>query len=286
MKIIDPHLHLFDLTMGDYHWLKADNPPQWPDKEKINKSFHEADLQLNANSSLAGFVHIEAGYNNDQPWREILWLEQACQQTFRSVAAIDITLNSKEFQKQLTKLLTYKSVVGCRYILDDEAVALLSNTQVQENLALLAQHQLSFDAQLSLANKNNAQALVRILTLIPKLKIIINHAGWPPSNNKTKDSKQWLTNIELLAEFPQCAIKCSGWEMVDRTYQHAWLIDIINHCLCFFGEDRVMLASNFPLCLFHGNYATLWHFYCEELSISSRQLELISYNNAFHWYKF
>jgi len=278
MKIIDPHLHLFDLTKGDYHWLKADNPPLWPDKEKINQNFIEDNLQLKTNLSLAGFVHIEAGFNNEQPWREIQWLEQTCQKPFRSVAAIDITLTSKKFQKQLSKLLAFKSVVGCRYILDEQAVALLSNTQVQENLTLLAQHQLSFDAQLSLANDNNVQALIQ--------RIIINHAGWPPVDKKMSSFRLWLANIKRLAQYPQCAIKCSGWEMGNRTYQHTWLIDIIKHCLSCFGENRVMLASNFPLCLFYGDYADLWRLYCEDIGISIQHLELIGYNNAFHWYKF
>ena len=26
MKIIDPHLHLFDLQQGQYDWLKPENP--------------------------------------------------------------------------------------------------------------------------------------------------------------------------------------------------------------------------------------------------------------------
>ena len=46
MKIIDPHLHLFDLKQGDYHWLKEENPPFWPDKHLIKKSFKETDLTL------------------------------------------------------------------------------------------------------------------------------------------------------------------------------------------------------------------------------------------------
>ena len=147
MKIIDPHIHLFDLAKGDYHWLKASTPPLWSDKAIINKNFSESDLQLNSNAELAGFVHIEAGFNNNEPWREIQWLESVCQKRFRSVACIDITLSSEEFQYHLNKLLTFKSVVGCRHILDENTAALLADTQVQKNLARLSQYQLSFDAQ-------------------------------------------------------------------------------------------------------------------------------------------
>ena len=74
--------------------------------------------------------------------------------------------------------------------------------------------------------------------------------------------------------------------MVDRKYQSNWLIAIIKHCLTCFGEDRVMLASNFPLCLFHNDYTDLWQLYCEHIDIPSPQLNLIRYKNAYHWYKF
>ena len=286
MKIIDPHVHLFDLTKGDYHWLKADNPPFWSDKTIINKNFSERALQLNSNAELTGFVHIEAGFDNKEPWREVQWLESVCKKDFRSVACIDITLNTEKFKYHLNKLLTFRSVVGCRYIIDETAVTLLSDIQVQENLALLAKYQLSFDAQFSIGDSESVQAVITILRTIPELKVIINHAGWPPKDRDSNDYEHWYKNMEFIAQYPQCAIKCSGWEMADRNYQPNWIIDIIKHCFTCFGEERVMLASNFPLCLFYGDYAGLWQLYCEHLDISSQQLKLISYENAYLWYKF
>jgi len=286
MKIIDPHLHLFDLTKGDYHWLKADNPPTWPDKEQINQDFLEDDLQLSSNVELAGFVHIEAGFDNNEPWREIQWLQSVCQKPFRSVACLDITLSPQIFALHLSKLLAFDSVVGCRYILDDEAAILLSKTHVQNNLKRLAQHQLSFDAQLSLRDNDSVQALINILTSIPELTIIINHGGWPSADRSNSDYKHWLTNIEALAKFPQCAIKCSGWEMTDRQYKQAWLCNVIEDCLTYFGDDRVMLASNFPLCLFTREYAVLWQSYCDRTGLSQQQLAAVIYKNSYNWYKF
>ena len=73
MKIIDPHLHLFDLSQGEYSWLKPECPPFWPDKSLVAKNFSEHDLRLNESLKLTGFVHIDAGFNNQQPRREIAW---------------------------------------------------------------------------------------------------------------------------------------------------------------------------------------------------------------------
>ena len=105
MKIIDPHLHLFDLEQGDYQWLKAENPPFWSDKKIIASNFAETDLQLSSPFELAGFVHIEAGFDNSKPWREIAWLEETCSLPFRSIAGINLLLPSNEFQQVLDKLV-------------------------------------------------------------------------------------------------------------------------------------------------------------------------------------
>ena len=121
IKIIDPHLHLFNLKQGDYQWLKAENPPFWSDKKIINHSFTEKDLQLSSPFELAGFVHIEAGFDNQQPWREIAWLEKTCSLPFRSIAGINLLLPSNEFQQTLDKLSKYQSVIGVREILDENA---------------------------------------------------------------------------------------------------------------------------------------------------------------------
>ncbi|WP_315980654.1 amidohydrolase family protein [Aliamphritea spongicola] len=54
------------------------------------------------------------------------------------------------------------------------------------------------------------------------------------------------------------SVKASGWEMQDRTFQPDQVSETVNILLEVFGERRVMLASNFPLCLFSREYAELW----------------------------
>ena len=141
-KIIDPHLHLFNLQRGDYAWLKPQNPPFWSDKHLINKNFIEADILLSPPNQLAGFVHIEAGFDNHQPWREIDWLQQHCTLPFKSVAFADITTTT--FAEHLEQLKQRNSVVGIRHILDDQAEQILSSTLIHRHFELLAEYELSF----------------------------------------------------------------------------------------------------------------------------------------------
>jgi len=283
MKIIDSHLHLFDLNKGNYQWLRLESPPFWKDKHLIAKNVAEHDLILTAPLTLAGFVHIEAGFDNQQPWREIAWLENTCNLPFRSVGMLDITLPTSLFLAQLKRLMHYKSVVGVRFILDDDALAILNDKNSQENLAALAANKLSFELQMPLENSHAVERLMKILSIIPSLIVCINHAGWPIQDNLRY--AHWLDNIKRLANNDNVFIKCSGLEMADRNYSTAWQEKVIRRCIESFGFSRVMLASNFPLSLWHASYQDTWLAYAA-LNYNDEQLQQLCFSNAQRFYKF
>ncbi|MBA6381169.1 MULTISPECIES: amidohydrolase [unclassified Colwellia] len=285
MKIIDPHLHLFNLEQGHYQWLKADSPPYWSDKKTIRQSFTEKDLALSVPLQLAGFVHIEAGFDNQQPWREIAWLEDSCSLPFRSIAGVNLLLPTSEFQQILDKLDKFESVVGVRDILDENACAYLSNPQVKENLARLAQQQLTFECQMALTDVVATEQLIAIINELPTLKLVINHAGWPPEDIDSKQWQDWQSGIQALSGYENVAIKCSGFEMVNRQYSASWQQHVIKHCLATFGLDKTMLASNFPLCLFKSSYQKNWITHFENQPLSTTELELLCYKNALRIYQ-
>jgi|TARA_R110000803_G_scaffold41461_4_gene89111 predicted TIM-barrel fold metal-dependent hydrolase len=283
IKIIDPHLHLFDLNKGSYQWLRPENPPFWPDKHLIAKHFSEQDLTLSSPLSLSGFVHIEAGFDNEQSWREIAWLEETCKRPFRSIAMLDITLPKPLFSQQLEKLMHYQSVVGIRHILDDNAQVMLNNQHTGANLALLADKQLSFELQMPLANTSAVDSLITIIHSTTDLMLSINHAGSPTADKKQQIA--WLDNLKRLAKFSTVFIKCSGYEMTDRYYSTNWQHKIIALCLENFGISRVMLASNFPLSLWHGSYQDTW-LANTELPYNAVLIQQLCFSNAAQFYKF
>jgi len=292
MKIIDPHLHLFDLTQGNYHWLKADAPPFWPNKSIINKSFSEQDLALNSPLTLAGFIHIEAGFDNERPWRELAALEQSCHQPFRAIATIDLTANEAAFKQALTQLIGYDSFVGVRHILDEQVANLLADSQVQRNISVLnemAKHRhLIFETQLTLSVDTPIKALCQLFKNNPNIVFIINHAGFPPNDINSLAWQHWQQSLQALATFEQVAIKCSGWEMRAADYSADWLNTVLTTIYTIFGANKIMLASNFPLCLFsHNNYHDYWHAILASTffqSLNEQQKSAISYDNALHWY--
>jgi predicted TIM-barrel fold metal-dependent hydrolase len=309
VNIIDPHLHLFNLSRGDYHWLKAQNPPFWPDKMLIQKDFSVTELSdcLHETSKikLAGFVHIEAGFDNTQPWRELEYIESIPSQSNRTVASIDLLATPESFQATLQRLQQYKSLIGARHILDEQAATILANKNATHNFGQLNEiTDFIFEVQLPLADEsaiNVMPLLTQTITTNSQLQFIINHAGFPPKR-VAKDINNhawhlWQQHINELAKYPNVFIKCSGWEMTDRHYAMSWFSQVCRFCINEFSIKRVMLASNFPLCLLgkeggkklsNKSYSSYWQDILKSTVIeqcNKSEKNALLYNNALRIYK-
>ncbi|QJR80323.1 amidohydrolase family protein [Alteromonas pelagimontana] len=280
MEIIDSHLHLFDLAQGDYHWLKEHNPPFWPDKADIAQSFCEADLRLSDNLTLAGFVHIETGFDNHKPWREVDWLESHCTLPFRSVGGVDLCAAS--FESDVLALAERNSVAGVRHILDDQAQTILTRPGMSDNFKLLAERGLSFDAQFALADTAAVNALLSLCESADGLRIIINHTGFIPEGGN--EFERWQHNLAKITAYPHAAIKLSGWEMVKRQWHADTVTRALNAVQAVVPTERIMLGSNFPLCLWRGSYQAQWATYLA-LTLPQHQQALLRENTR-HWYQF
>ncbi|WP_018982829.1 amidohydrolase family protein [Salinimonas chungwhensis] len=280
-KLIDTHVHLFDTERGQYEWLQPNNPPHWPDKHLINRSFSPHDLALPTSISLNGIVHIEAGFDNQKPWREIELVEQTVRLPLRTVAGGDITAD--DFSHTLDKLARFNSVCGIRHILDEQAVAVLSHPRALTNMQLLTSKNWHFEAQFSVSDSQATQCLLRLLNKTGA-RCIINHAGFMPG--ETVNASVWRKNLLCLAENPNVAIKASGWEMMgaSRAWQSEQVVGIIEKLMLIFGTQRVMLGSNFPLCLFEADYNTYWQ--CLEDAIPALDKQALMFDNALQWYGF
>lgn len=278
--IIDPHLHFFKLNQGSYHWLHADNPPFWADKHLLQRDFLLTDLTVKTPATernnifldesfiLTGFVHIEAGFDNDNPWRELQYLQALTTQAqtslkSRTIASVNLLNEPKLFNNTLSKLQRYSSLVGVRHILDEQALAILSAENSQINLATLNKTpNFIFELQLSLADKsahNMMPVLMKTLSQHQQLRFIINHAGFPPIAGSSSARQQWQKNMAVLARFNNVYVKCSGAEMIARDYTLSWFSEVVAECIKLFSINRVMLASNFPVCLLSKNsYRKYW----------------------------
>jgi predicted TIM-barrel fold metal-dependent hydrolase len=283
LNIIDPHVHLFDIENGIYTWLKNDKPPFWPQKYLINRSYVDRDLYLADPFYLAAYVHIEAGFDNEHGERELAMLESKASIPMRSIGYIDITLAHEDFLYALRKQSECRSSRGIRYILEgsvNEIKALLENDNSYKNLSFLGKHNGIFELQLDVKNTELVVLVYAFFNRLPELQVVLNHAGKAPLLAKEEsdqasiyahqlDFMNWQANLLLLAKLPKAAVKCSGFEMSllkeDKDgigsaihYTTEDIIAVVSHCIDAFGSNNVMMASNFPLCMFSMSYQDYW----------------------------
>jgi len=197
VNIIDAHVHLINLDQGIYSWLRNDHPPHWPQKKTIRRSFFQSSLTLTAPFQLKGFVHVEAGMNNDKPWQEVEWLENHSTLPFCNIAYTDL---SDSHSVTLNKVLNYSSVVGIRNIITKGDEAKLNDRAFIQNLKKLSDKGCLLDLGIDITNANAIKSLCHILQRLPDLNIIIDHIGINAS------SLTWKENAQTLGVHDNCYV--------------------------------------------------------------------------------
>ncbi|MBV2129972.1 amidohydrolase family protein [Arsukibacterium indicum] len=289
LDIVDPHIHLWQLSRGQYHWLKSDNPPHWPDKALLQQDYSVSQLKLEPPFRLAGLVHIEAGFDNNAPERELAWLaEQKVTVPHRAVAFLDCSLPIDQIRQKLQALLPYQPA-GVRHIFEGDDEHWLHAPQLAQIAGALAEHQLVLELQCSLANAKNVVRIQQLAQQFPELKLVLNHAGLA----RPEQFSAWQKAVQTLAGRANVAMKLSGFEMLTagRNSQPdlAWQQQVFAAVLSEWPLERLMLASNFPLCLWQGSYQQLWQRYYQlltNLGLSSTGWQQLSAGTARVWYGF
>lgn len=287
LDIVDPHLHLWQLSAGYYHWLRTGSTPFWPDKAILQRDYTLADLAVAPPFRLAGLVHIEAGFDNNSPQRELAWLAgQQLSLPHKAVAFLDCSLAPEQVLSNLQALLPFQPA-GVRHILEGDDERWLHAPQLEQIAGLLAQHKLVLELQCSIASTSNLARITQLAEQFGDLKLVINHAGLA----RPEQFPAWQNAVQALAGQTNIALKLSGFEMLraGRYSQpdQAWQQQVFAAVLSEWPEQRLMLASNFPLCLWQGSYQQLWQRYYQlltNLGLCSTGWQQLSAGTARAWY--
>ncbi|MCP4059397.1 MAG: amidohydrolase family protein, partial [Pseudoalteromonas sp.] len=250
LKIIDPHVHFFNLAEGQYTWLQGENPPAWPNLELIKQPISEKELLESSDFTLVGIVHIEAGFDNNAPINELNWLTAHLKKLpFKAISYAQLDCAPVQFAKAINAL-AHPHLIGIRDITEGADAQRLLNPECFSNLQTLCQQGLHYEAQFELENTAIAAQLARYAKALPQLKIIINHGGLPNNINN------WQQSIRMLSAHNNIAIKFSGFELLALNLQQQQ--DCFETMFSYFGEQRIMFASNFPVCQINASYNDVW----------------------------
>ena len=294
MRVVDPHVHLWDTEQISYPWLANPGVAYSGDNRLLPKRYDVAALLGDgAVIEVEKSVHVEA--NPADPFAEARWLQALADDPLNKghphgiVAYAD--LSQQRVSDLLERLASVRNLRGIRQILNVHADArynyvdrhYLQDPQWRSNLRKLARYGWSFDLQLYPAQ---VPAALAVIDANDDIMFVVNHAGMFVDRDTVRGWHEWRDGLRRLAARDNTAVKLSGFAMFD----HHWTVEgfrpYVLEAIDAFGPARAMFASNFPIDGLHASYAALWSAYAEIVSgASDEDQDLLFRANATRYYR-
>ncbi|WP_342361064.1 amidohydrolase family protein [Terrarubrum flagellatum] len=253
--IIDPHMHLWDMSMGRHPWLKpSTSASALSGIEQIRRDFLVQDyLEASASHDVVATVHIEAVWDQADPFGEIAWLDTLDKSrgiATRYVASAPFGTDGAA--AIIERQLEHSRVVGFRAIVSHHPTApakswtqradLALDPVWRRDIALLARGGANLDLMMY---PYQADAVLDLADTLPDLRIVVNHSGSPIDRDE-EGLARWRSAVRRLAEAPNIAIKVNmvGYDP-NPTYETVEAMAL--HCIDCFGTERVMFATDWPV---------------------------------------
>lgn len=270
LRVVDPHMHLWDLGLLRYPGLSNPGESFLGDTSSMAKTYLLNDFLADCEGvTVEQVVHVEAIVAEIDRLRETSWLQSIANETGYPqgiVAAVD--LSQPDALEHLAMQSAHPNVRGIRQVLNMHRVSLyayttedwMSDPAWRRNFGALSSHGLSFDLQLYPHQMDQA---ARLAGENPEVSIILNHAGMCVDRGTVSAWTQWKAGLKLLAEQPNVSVKISGLGMFDHHWTEESIRPYVLETLEAFGTDRSMFASNFPVDRLFSSYAQIWNAFAK-----------------------
>ncbi|MEZ5925469.1 MAG: amidohydrolase family protein [Hyphomicrobiaceae bacterium] len=264
--IIDPHHHLWDLSMGMHPWL-APADPSAQALAGLGEIAHDYGVddyrRDSARHAVVATVHIEALWSGD-PVGETRWLETLDKGhgiAGRYVGAA--RLGTPDGARQIAEQAAFPRMTGIRSILSwhpDPKKRFAADPEIgrhpawRRDVARLAEHGLNLEVMIY---PYQADILAELAGLMPNLQIIVNHCG-SPIDRDAAGMARWRAGLVKIAAHPNVAIKISN----PGAYDHDWTLESVGevamHCIACFGADRAMFGTDYPVARIQMTYDQIY----------------------------
>jgi L-fucono-1,5-lactonase len=242
--IVDSHHHFWDPALGEYPWMTDDVAP-------IRRRFGPEHLEpLLREHGVAGTVVVQARGSLDET-RELLEIADATPFVLGVVGWVDFA--GSDVADLLGGL--GGKLVGVRHQVHDEAdPRWLLRPDVQRGLTAVGEAGLAYDL---LIRTRELPAALETARLQPRVRFVVDHLAKPPLRDGA--TGEWARGLAALAELPNVTCKLSG--LVTEAHWTAWrrneLVPYLRSALDWFGHERCMFGSDWPVCLLAADYGTV-----------------------------
>jgi L-fuconolactonase len=241
--VIDSHLHLWDLEVGEYPWLG-------PSHGALFASFlpEQAAQELSA-SGVDGAVLVQA----EDSAAETAWLLGVAERFDWVLGVVGwVQLDDPAIAaRQLEEWLQHPAFCGVRHLIhDDPRDDFLELATVRQSLRLLSDAQLVLDVP-DAWPRHLAQATA-LAADQPELRVVLDHLGKPPRGSDQLDA--WRTELARFAAQPNTVAKLSGLRVTGQPYSADALRFVWDAALELFGPARLLWGSDWPMTVPDGGY--------------------------------
>jgi L-fuconolactonase len=240
---IDAHQHFWRYDPAEYSWIDAS-------MSAIRRDFLPADLKPELDA--AGF-HGSVAVQARQTPEETRWLLDLAAQSSSILGVVGwADLRSPDIRSQLKSLAQDRRMVGIRHIVQSEPDdRFLMQPDFLRGISVLEEFDLAYDI---LIYAKHLPVAAEFVERFPRHRFVLDHLAKPPIKTGRIDS--WADGIRRLAEFPNVYCKLSGL-VTEADWQH-WtpeqIVPFLDVAFEAFGPDRLMIGSDWPVCLVAASY--------------------------------
>jgi len=279
-RIVDPHVHWWDLDNNYYPWL-MDKQPGAEDSGlsgagPIAKTYVARHyLEDAAGYDISAVVHIEAQWDPSDPLGETSWLDDLAQSGddegllaglvgFANLA----NGNCEQFLEGHAACGLMRSIRHMLNRIENDpakcwaAEDFTRNPAWIRNYGLLKKYNLGFDL---MCFSNMMHRMADLAHKHPDIMVYLEHAGMPHEFAK-EGNERWRAGMQALAANDNVVAKISGLGTTMPKWNEAMIRPYVLETIDIFGVDRVMFASNFPTDKLFSSMDAIWQAF---LSITS-----------------
>ena len=273
MTVVDAHLHVWDLELGDYAWLG-------PDHGELHRSFlpGQAAQELTA-AGVSSAILVQA----EDSVRETRYLLQVAEEHPWVHGVVGwVQLDDPDRAERQLDELDHPALRGVRHLVhDDPRSDFLDLAPVRRSLARVAARGLVLDVPD--AWPRHLDAVGRLAQAVPELTVVVDHLAKPPRGRA--DLGSWERSLREVAEHPSVVAKVSGLQVPDQPLTSQALRPVLHVALEAFGVDRLMFGSDWPMTVPVGGYPVAFTVIEELLGcLSAAEQQAVWSGTATHVY--
>jgi L-fuconolactonase len=273
--IVDSHQHFWQVGRFDYSWMSPKLGVLYRDylPEMLEPILNECGVAktivVQASNSLA----------------ETDWLLSLAEQhPFIAGVVGWVDLMDPGMAEDLKVFKANPRFKGVRHLVESEPEDdWMAQPEVIRGLQTLGQNDVAYDL---LVHTRHLKHVKTVAEACPRLRMVVDHMAKPPI--ASGEITEWAAALRAVAAFPNVSCKLSG--LVTEANHTSWrkedLLPYVELALEFFGPERMMLGSDWPVCLLGASYAqVLEAFQSLLVDLSDEDRAMILADNAMKFYQ-